>query len=397
MGGFQMKRIKKSWLPTFASILLFILIEFIDICGLIPAGQRPGFEILANSTMILFVVLGFWIELSPLESDDKSKSRPKNIFGNVLISVIAFPMNIDIFGHTIQYDRLLPDLWGWHLFWLICGITQVLVLSELGKNLLQQIRGFLAWIKEITLPLGNTVTGIANALSKSNKFVLSVLALGLALWTGFLYFRFHGSNPKEVLTDGQFYWDNLKIWSVYIMIGLLIHSFQPVAQSIQNGIQKAKPEIILRDIAIMIVVIVTLYLSPTVKSIVEIFTTIVISLSSFPLLIIVIKNISKSKKRTQPEQNTAPQDQEEAQQTLHTEIQEKTLKKPNNDINRSDLAFVLAVFIIPTIIILFLGVFTSSDSPLNTTPDLSQITTWLNFLESAANVAKSILDFLGLL
>ncbi len=190
-----MKYIRKSWFPTFASVFVFIVIAFLDICGFIPTQQRLQFEILCNSIMILLAVLGLWIEQNPTDPDSKPKSNPKNILGNVLISVIAFPMNIDIFGHTIRSDRFLSDLWGWHLFWLIFGIVQILVLSELGHILLQQVQnlvsGLQEWGKDVVTPLGKVVIDLADSLYQSNKFDLFVSISGLALWTGFLYSQLH--------------------------------------------------------------------------------------------------------------------------------------------------------------------------------------------------------------
>ena len=409
-----MKYIRKSWFPTFASVFVFIVIAFLDICGFIPTQQRLQFEILCNSIMILLAVLGLWIEQNPTDPDSKPKSNPKNILGNVLISVIAFPMNIDIFGHTIRSDRFLSDLWGWHLFWLIFGIVQILVLSELGHILLQQVQnlvsGLQEWGKDVVTPLGKVVIDLADSLYQSNKFDLFVSISGLALWTGFLYSQLHGSDMKEILTDSRFYIHNIIFLLSYVIVVIIFHNYLPLFKSIRRAIQQADPKITICTVGAIIALAIAIYFFPTVKSLTEIFIAI-LSLPSAILVFLRYLFTKKDQKLLGQKQGAAPpgaagQGQNAAQQenpgqsqdAVQQEIPEQEWQtvQDNEDINKSDLAFVLAVFIIPIIFILLIGITTSSDSPFITSPDLSDATTWLNFLEAAADAARSILELLGL-
>ncbi len=409
-----MKYIRKSWFPTFASVFVFIVIAFLDICGFIPTQQRLQFEILCNSIMILLAVLGLWIEQNPTDPDSKPKSNSKNILGNVLISVIAFPMNIDIFGHTIRSDRFLSDLWGWHLFWLIFGIVQILVLSELGHILLQQVQnlvsGLQEWGKDVVTPLGKVVIDLADSLYQSNKFDLFVSISGLALWTGFLYSQLHGSDMKEILTDSRFYIYNIIFLLSYVIVVIIFHNYLPLSKSIRRAIQQADPKITICTVGAIIALAIAIYFFPTVKSLTEIL----IAILALPSAILVFLRHLPAKKNWKLlgwKQSAAPpaaagQGQDAAQQenpgqsqdAVQQEIPEQEWQtvQDNEDINKSDLAFVLAVFIIPIIFILLIGITTSSDSPFITSPDLSDATTWLNFLEAAADAARSILELLGL-
>lgn len=126
-----MKQNLKNASPAFAAILIVLIVGSINILGYVPSNQQNNFENMSNIMLLATALAGFLLAIPSV----KSGGRDLFIFlGNILVSVMAFPMNIIVFGHTIQLDCFWESLWGWHIGWVICAMIQIYVLSGRGER-----------------------------------------------------------------------------------------------------------------------------------------------------------------------------------------------------------------------------------------------------------------------
>lgn len=222
-----MERLKKSS-PAFFAILIFSIVELADLSGLVPAQQRGHFEEISNGAMIAVFVAGLFMVGLPFKANSNTQAgRDEKAFvilGNLAVSFIAFPMNISVFGHTLRREQLLADLWGWHLFWLICAAIQILLLSALGKRLLngmevlinaaqkllnaiqvllEEMREFGRWLKR---------------LIKGNKAIYAIFLC----WLIYLGIQIHIKGIAAVFFDPNIFWNSIWLWTAAMIILSLV-------------------------------------------------------------------------------------------------------------------------------------------------------------------------------
>lgn len=83
-------------------------------------------EFISNVAMVAVAVKAFF---SSGEFSMLGGGKLRNTLENLTIPVLAFFMNIGVFGYIIRWDHLLEDLWGWHSWWMFCAVIQILFLS----------------------------------------------------------------------------------------------------------------------------------------------------------------------------------------------------------------------------------------------------------------------------
>ena len=133
---------KRDGCLAFSAVLALLVVEALRLRGVIP--NVVEVEIICNIVMLAIAIAGLFFLGHPPE-----KKIVSCVLGNMVVSLMATIMNIDVFGHAIRLTHLVEDLLSWHALWIGFAVLQLLVLSSSGKLLLKQISGILKWGKAL--------------------------------------------------------------------------------------------------------------------------------------------------------------------------------------------------------------------------------------------------------
>lgn len=363
-----MKQEWKERMPALFSVLVFLAVEGINIFGNVPKQQWKNFEIMSNMVLLGIAIVSFlWVGL-PCASNGKNLG---SILSNMAVSAVAFPMNIDVFGHTISLEQPLEDLWGWHFGWILCLVIQILFLSGLGRKLLDLARGLLKWGKDTIRPLGNAVSGLAASIEHGDKGVTLTIAGGLILWVIYLGHEIVEKGVFAVLSDADFLWGSVRLWIVCIMIGFLLNLVPSVfrkAKEAVHGIGSKKILVVIALAATFAVASCALVSLWKAIGITIVILAIALSLTKF----VIGRAREKEKKR-------AAKGGTPGEQTI----------------NRVDLTVLLISFIeIPLVVICVATVLSAEGSKIINTQNITDLATWLNLLNVALEITKNLLQVL---
>lgn len=226
-----MRRNNNGGIPAFLAISVLVLSELLRFFQIIPEQKWNEVEVICNAVMLLIAAIGFFV-CGPFSTTGKPPVT--YAAGNTAVSLMAIIMNIDIFNHPIRIEQLLPDLWGWHLFWIGFAVLQMMIFSQLGKLLLAQISGLLSWGKSIAIILGNTIADVLLFVkTRSSETILTVI-IGVVLWVGWIVMRLSQKKTFVTLGDLGFWKENLLFWGEYLLITLLIRLL-PAMHQITRG------------------------------------------------------------------------------------------------------------------------------------------------------------------
>lgn len=347
--------------------MVFLLVEAADMWWTIFQQYREGFEILSNAVMLLIAIISlFMIGLRPRINGNGALS---SILGCIMIPVITFPMNIDVFEHTIQLEHILSDLWGWHLFWIAYAVVEVLVLSRLVQNLLSQIVALLKWVRRIISLLGKT---LEDAVINSSKSIRLTVSAGLLLWGAYLGIQIHARDMASVFSDVETFRMSVWLWTAVIVVCLLIHIASQAFPKAGEAVQKMNGKIVL----VVIIGVIFFLLNSVLPVLLQAIAMIIlISLVPTGLLGLIIKGAGKAIRR--------PSDYGGSTQRT----------TDAGGVEPKDLMVVLICFVGVPLFVLS-GVTALSDEGKNIIDqqDLSDVSTYLNFISAALEVAKAMLD-----
>lgn len=219
------KRAENDGRPVLWAFVV-LLAAAIVVTGFSWAGRLlPGqIEIFSNIAMLAVAARGFFALGQP---SVLSGRRLSSVLGNLTVSVLAFFMNINVFRHTIPWNRLPDDLWGGHIGWAICAAVQVLFLSGFVQCVCRQALRFLtAAAREGK----NAASALRNAVRLSDKGVLLIFLTGGALWGVYLVSQILGRGVQAAFSDANILWGSVLLLLVWAIAGVLLYMFPAICK-----------------------------------------------------------------------------------------------------------------------------------------------------------------------
>ncbi len=363
-----MKQKWKEWLPEILAVAIFMLVEIIDFTGVVPFQRRDKFELISNSAMFAVALYIFFRSEFSLRSDDECEL--KSICSNILVSAIAFPMNIGVFQHTIRREQFFADIWGVHLCWLLWMAVQILFLTKLGQALLTAAQGFLDWIKEIIGHAGAVLTHVFEAFEKLERQKLLVLSFGSLSWIVYLGVRIHIVGTTAALSDSDFWWESIWVWAISLAICFLVQIFPEILRKAIDVLQKGNSGRVTAA-AILFVLVTVMAVYP------PFFKTMLFLVISLFIPGVLLWNFVK--KISQIEISAGDGDHEVSERRI--------------GINLRDLRAVMFAFIfLPMTLLVLITAYLPDGRNIIVNKSLTDAATWIEFINAVAEVSKTILD-----
>lgn len=382
-----MKERWKDGCPVFLAILVFGAVEALLMLKLIPQKQWIDFVKMGNVILAVIAVFSFFLLGLPMKTADKRNLG--SILGNIGVAAVAFLLDISASEDVMA--EAADSLRNWRLFWIVCAVTQILFLSDLGERILYYIKEVLKWggkllhlFGSIITGFGEIIAGIPEDIRSCGKIERIIALIGIVLWGIYLGILIHIQGMPIVFSNTDIFWNSLSMWTAYIIICFLIYItgsfFAKAASEIRNGQGLKIIEVV---IVLILSVILTCLLPALLKIMVIMFSTCLV-LTGVPWL--VIKYIKIRRKAKKLNSNKAAEDGNESCE--------------NNDfvtdmnIRLWDLIVVQISFIgFPLLIILFATALQPASQNI-AAQDLTDISTWLNIINSVFEVTKNLLDLL---
>lgn len=359
------QRINNGILPL-SALLIFITVALINTLEMVSSSQWNKFEMMSNGFMFVVVVVGFFLQGLPNKIVKGDNGR--NILSNVAVSLIAFLMNVTIFEHTIQLKQFWNSLWGWSMGWIVVAVIQVLLLSELGKKLLNRICAFLIWCESIIGLVRRTGYVLWDTIRR-NKSMCCIAVVGIILWGAYLGIQVYVSGASAVFTSTDIFEKSVWFWVTYSVICILVYgigvSLKKFKDIIENLPDK-KVLVVLVGLALIVIVSVI----PSMLKVIAI--GFLIPLVAMGMLWFVVRKIDKMGKNTEND------------------------NLQGNDsvtINLNDLFIVVISIVgIPLAIICFATWLQIHNEQSIVMKDVDNISIWLDFVNVAGDVAKRLLE-----
>ena len=369
----------KNGIPAFLAALIFLVVQAVNIWGRVPQQHRVNFEIMSNAFMLIVAVASFfWIGLP---SKENSEGTIGNMLGNIAVSAIAFPMNIDVFQQTIRWEQFGKDIWNWHLLWIVCGVVQILFLSSLGVRLLARVQGILLWGEGVVRCLGGIIKDILDEIRTTEKRVKYTVFGGSILWM--LYLRsqiYEKGSIADVFLDLDFIWRSIQLWIVSLIFGLLMSVAPLLFQKITEAVQDIRRKW-MGIVAMIIAFALSIVKWPVLLTVIVIVS--VVPMILIVLIIALIKTIYKKQS-------------DKEQKNPGCISQEPESEKLTDTIKWGDCMIVWIVFIVMPLTIISIATFQSEGGRKIAAQDWSQITTWLDFITAALGTTKALCEMLAL-
>lgn len=201
--------IKTTW-PALTGFLILLTAEIINFCGLVPPEKLNDFVNIMNILMILVALCGFFLlEFVPLFEDYEEGWQ--EIFANIAVPIMAFPMNIEVFGHTFHQRLLWENIWGWQIGWIILLAIQILLV--LGVKL-----------KEYPLKSFSNIEPQAEQSIIQKRHVIWYIIIGIFVWTLFLGVLSYNKGIVLILTDLVFWGKSILLGINYFLVASLINT-----------------------------------------------------------------------------------------------------------------------------------------------------------------------------
>lgn len=369
----------KNGIPAFLAALIFLVVQAVNIWGRVPEQHRVNFEIMSNAFMLIVAVASFfWIGLP---SKENREGTIGNMLGNIAVSAIAFPMNIDVFQQTIRWEQFGKDIWNWHLLWIVCGVVQILFLSSLGVRLLARAQGILLWGEGVVRCLGGIIKDILDEIRTTEKRVKYTVLGGSVLWM--LYLRsqiYEKGSIADVFLDLDFIWRSIQLWIASLIFGLLMSVAPLLFQKVTEAVQD------IRRKWIGIVAMIIAFALSIVKWPVLLTVIVIVSVVPMILIVLIIALIKTIYKKQSDKEQKNP----------GCISQEPEDEKLTDTIKWGDCVIVWIVFIVMPLTIISIATFQSEGGRKIAAQDWSQITTWLDFITAALGTTKALCEMLAL-
>lgn len=249
----------KNAVPVLLAVLVLLVTEIINWMGIVPPVQNTNFETMCNFLLLAVAVGSFFLQGLP--SAKNGQYDLTIILSNITVSAIAFPINIDVFKHSIRSERFWGDIWGWHAGWLLVIFVQILALSGWGSKLSGQIRSLLRGVSSASTKMGKGLLLVSGKLgdffsvvSKTagniNKRIFLIIFIGVIIWGLYLKALYNEEGVGSIFLQMEFWRNSFFLWMYYLVIILVVHVIIAVFQKVKNAISKKVENTIYHEVFI---------------------------------------------------------------------------------------------------------------------------------------------------
>ena len=367
-----MKQAWKDGFPAVFAVWVLLIGIITDLLGIVPLKQLDKFENISNVSMIIIAIAGLlWFFFKQM--DDGKKLF--HILNNVAVSGFALCMNVYVFRHTIRSEHLWQDIWGVHLLWLLFATAQILLLSGLGRIILNVIHSLLRDVKKLAVRLWEAVYDLIN---HTDNYVLCALLGSLIGWNIYIGIQVHTNGIKFILEDTDIFSQSVWLWTISLLIFLLVRIFPLIIQKVIKEIEEIKGHIMLVAISVITLVMLSYALPSFLMTVVAL---VLISLAAICILYFSIRKISQLANKL-------------GNSTPRAATVEESEGKRTHTIRYSDLIIVILVFALPLATLLITASLQPEARAVLTEQDSLNIDTLLKFMGKVLEIAVSLLKLL---
>lgn len=354
-----MKHKIKNASVALLAILVLLIVGLISMLEIVPIEHQKYFENISNIIMLAVAVIGFFLpDTFPPQDIERNLGI---ICSDIMVSGISFLMNINVFRHEFHFEQPEKSIFGWHACWIICIVVQILVLLGLGKNLLAMIKMILLLIINVGKELGSLFSEIWNTIRNCNQHMLLVIFFGFFVWGiygGTLCYR---RGVQTVFSDIDFWGNSVLLWMNYFIIIFLIYIIEPISQKVKMLILGTNGKATLSIALIIMLAVLSIWIPSLIQTVaIIIFIPVVATV----LLWCIVKKIHGGNGNDSP------------------------------NISLRYVSVILILFILLPLIIIFGGTFLWADGSNIIGQDPASISSWLEFLKAAADIAKDLIEIL---
>lgn len=362
-----MRRICGDGIPAFMAAAVLLVATALEARMVNTAGSGHRVDIIFNILLACIAVVSvFLIGLPAKQQPDR---QPVGLLSNLLISILAFPMNIAVFRHEINWHAPLENLWGGHIGWLVCAILQILILSSLGEQLISWTRKLLALGARAAAAVGRGFSAVVRFIRSHDKGVLAIMAASTAIWMLVLASKVYRAGTYEVLADTDTLVESLLIWIAGILIGSVAYTAPLIVQKIKGAVEAIPSRKILKIVlAISILTVLSAAMPFLLKAAGLLVTVLVVPLCLAGFII-----------------------GGAAWRVRGNHQQGEQSSKPVSTINPIDLAVTLLAFLIVPLMLLNVATALSPGGQAALGQEMS-VTSCLDYVTACCNVASAILQ-----
>lgn len=372
MGTASIKKIidRNSWtekFPAALSIMMLFIVEALNFFDVVPQQRWEAFETASNLLIAVLALISFfwgWL-FSP-----KSRSSALNCtLCNLAVPTVAFFVNIDVFEHTIRWEQFPSGLWGWHYVWIVWAIMQIVLMSGFGKCLLDQIRTFLNWGKEIVTSLGRAISQLAGVIEDGDKRTVFTIIGGFAINTVYFGWQIAEKGVYAALSDADTLLGSVRLWLLCIFIGFLLHIIPSTFSKAGDALKNMESKKVLAAVGIIIAFALLVYALPVLLGMLGNIIIVLMLLTG--LFGLAAKRAIKKDKNPPPGKDST--------------------------IKNIDVIVLLLAFIVIPLTTACVGTAVSPKGrDILATQDKTDLTTWLNFWGAVLEVTNGFLQLFGI-
>lgn len=367
-----MSRIWRIGIPAFAAAAVLLAAALVEVWMTTTGRLEYHIDIIFNIVFVGIAVLG--CVLVGLPTKTQSEWRLVGLLSNLLISILAFPMNIAVFEHKVNWNNPLEDLWGGHIGWLFCVVLQILILSGLGEQLMSWGRRLLTLGAQAVTAVGQVVrqgvSVIVEAIRTHDKGVITIMTVSAVVWAAFLACKVYHTGTCEVLTDTDTLVGSMLVWLACVLTGVVVYTAPLILQMVRTAVRDSDPRrILIAVIAVIALVILSTALPPLLEAAGLLVTLFIVPLC-LACLIIGSAAWRVRRNRRLERQNI---------RSRHT-------------INPLDLAIVLLAFCVVPLVFLNVATALSPQGQIILSRGQVDVTNCLDYITACCNVASAVIQ-----
>lgn len=362
-----MKRIWQDGIPTFAAAVTLLIAVILKVWT--TAIGRLGYPIdtIFNIIFVNIAVLGTF--LIGLPSKEQNERRLASLLGNLLVPLLAFPMNISIFGHEISWKAPLNDQWSWHICWLVCIVLQILFLTNLGAQMINRAQALLILLRRAATAVGREFSTVVKAIKTHDKGIIAIMTVTTAMWILVLSYKTYRAGTAEVLADIDTLVGSLLVWIACALIGSVVYTAPLIVHKVKQAVDLLPHWKILKTVLVVSVLMILFSAMPFLLQAVGLLATVLILPLCLGGLIIAIATWRMRRLKEK----------------------EKTGVKPVCVINPADMAVALLAFLVAPLTVLSVATALTPGGQQILGQEMS-VKSCLDYVTACCNVASAVMQ-----
>lgn len=375
----------RDYLPAFFAAAVLLAVSVIKALRIVPEVRWDDFETVTNTVMFGAAVVSLFCVGLPAKRDDER--RLGGVLSNLMVSLLAFPLNIAVFEHIIDWVHPLNAPWGGHIAWLLCMVIQLLLLSGLGELLLGWERNFRGWLGRRKNDIGAVFIHTKNVIKQNDKGVITILGVIVLLWVLYLTGNVLDTGTLDVLARPGTLGEEMLFWFASIMFGTFLYIAPSMFSKAKEAVRILDP----KKMPVAFVAVALLMLLFALSNQLGMWGGVLVALVGVAGLVGLW--LKKRHQPSTPDQPDTPiqlgtPDQPDTPTQLGTPPQPVPKTRLTN---LRDVVVVALAFLAPLLLTGFMTV-CSSDGQAFIAGDKTEFTTWLNFGEAYLSVAGALLN-----